>query len=56
MRDMHRAETPTATTRLDCDRSSGYTGSAGAVDIEYCPLCGHPTDDGRHEITITVRD
>jgi len=43
---------PQVQTRLSCDRTNGYNEKAGARTYEWCPFCGHPTDDGSHEIVI----
>lgn len=48
-------EEPHAKTRLTCDRTEGFNVKAGAHYYEYCPFCGHRTDEGEdHEIRIEI--
>ena len=46
---------PTPTTRLQCDRTKGYTVKAGVHGYEWCPFCGHRVlNDDRHELSVDL--
>ncbi len=48
---------PRTETRIQCDRTEGYSIKAGAHYYEYCPFCGHRTTEGQdHEIMIDIRN
>ncbi|WP_157533061.1 hypothetical protein [Haloferax profundi] len=50
-------DAPRATTRIECDQTAGYNVKAGAHYYEFCPFCGHRTDEGEtHEIRIDIRN
>lgn len=46
---------PRAKTRLHCEQTEGYNVKKGARYYEFCPFCGHRTDE-RHEIHIEILD
>lgn len=51
--DIHpSAVSPDVKTRLHCGQTSGYNVKAGARYYEWCPFCGHRTDDQDHEVVI----
>lgn len=49
------ATDPGTTTRLRCERTNGFNEKPGTHYYEWCPFCGHRTDED-HEIVLTVRD
>lgn len=49
------ATAPRARTRIQCDRTGGFNEKPGARYYEFCPFCGHRTDE-RHEIEIEILD
>lgn len=47
---------PAVKTRFSCEQTNGYNVKRGTNYYEWCPFCGHSTEDDDHDIVVTVRD
>jgi len=49
------ADDQAATTRIECEKTSGYNEKPGVHVYEFCPFCGHSVIEGEgHELVVSL--